>query len=352
MTDGADPRRASLTLRPARPEDTPSICALLGEFAANPKADPAVYDWQYWHNPFGPPSSWVWADPDGRVVCHGGLFATPGALGDPEEVVLGHASDSVTASSHRRLGLFAELAAARYADAATRTALTVSLPNPQSTPGTQKAGLEVLARVDAWILPLDDAALAHRLGAPRPVAGLLRHLAAGPAPRPAPRAARPALELDDQEIDALWLRLHRPGEAGIRRAAAWWRWRYASHPTRSFRFASVCTRGRLAALAALTPVERAGTRFLYLMDALAEGSQDLRRAVEEAAATSPAALAVVALAMPDGRPSRLLRDAGFRRLPHRLHPDPMRLGLVAGSVGVTAARELEWQVTWGDHDHL
>lgn len=347
-----DLRREGLVLRPARPDDTPEICTLLGEFDANPKADPAVYDWQYWDNPFGRPTSWVWVAEHGQVVCHGGLYATPGVLGGADEVVIGRTSDSVTAASHRRLGLFAELAAARFADASARTALTLSLPNPQSTPGLRRAGMQIVGRVDAWILPLDDAALAARLHVSAPLAGVVRRLATGPSPRPTARAVREALPVTDAEIDELWARLHRPGEAGIRRGASWWRWRYASHPARWFRFASVRTRGRLAALTALTPVERAGTRFLYLMDALAEDPGGLRRAVEEAAATSPAALAVVALAMPGHRHAHLLAAAGFRRLPHRLHPDPMHLGLAGGRADATDTAGRAWQVSWGDHDHL
>ncbi|MDQ3973736.1 MAG: GNAT family N-acetyltransferase, partial [Actinomycetota bacterium] len=123
------PQTGTPILRRATPDDTGAICALLGAaFPDNPKRHPALYRWQYWDNPFGPSSVWLWED-GGAVVCHGATFATPGVL-DGRPVRLGHAADSATAASHRRAGLYARLARARYRDSAQLgMAAVLSLPN-------------------------------------------------------------------------------------------------------------------------------------------------------------------------------------------------------------------------------
>ncbi|MDP8970805.1 MAG: GNAT family N-acetyltransferase, partial [Actinomycetota bacterium] len=146
-----------LTLRRGTPHDTRGICALLAAaFPDNPKRDADVYRWQYWDNPFGPPVVWVWED-GGAIVCHGAVFAAPGLLGG-RAVVLGHTADAATAVPHRGSGLFARLTRARFEDAPRKgMAVSLSLPNPKSLPGVVQAGLHPVARVAAYVLPLDDA---------------------------------------------------------------------------------------------------------------------------------------------------------------------------------------------------
>lgn len=368
----------ALVLRAGEPADTERICALLGAvFPENPKARPEVYRWQYWENPFGAPSVWVWEDA-GALVGHGGLFPVPGLL-DGRRVLLGHAADAATAPSHRGHGLYARLNRLRYDDAAERgMAVTMALPNPDAWPGSAGAGLTKVGRVGAWVRPLDDAWLAGRLRIPAMAAAALRR-ATFPAWRAVPASdSEPDEELPDG-LDDLWERIRHWSPCGISRNEAWWRWRYAAHPDRPYSYAVLRRSGRLAAAVATRVVrgegvgaavvgERgsggeggsvaaAGGRgsdkgLLYVMDLLAEDEEAAAGVVRAAVGGALEAAGVVILALPGTWLAHLASAAGLRRLPRQLEPRPMLLGVVAGSErnGDLALRP--WTVSWGDHDHV
>ncbi|MGH8901991.1 MAG: GNAT family N-acetyltransferase [Egibacteraceae bacterium] len=334
-----------LVLRAGEPEDTERICALLGAvFPDNPKARPEVYRWQYWDNPFGAPSVWVWDDA-GELVGHGGLFPVPGLL-DGRRVLLGHAADAATAASHRGRGLYGRLNRLRYDAAADRAiAVTMSLPNPEAWPGSAGAGLTQVGRVGAWVRPVDNAWLAERLRIPVMAAAALRR-AAFPSWR-AGRSGELVPELPGG-LDDLWDRNRHWSPCGISRDEAWWRWRYTAHPDAPYAYAVLRRSGRLAAAAATRVVDR----LLYVMDLLADDEDTatgvLRAAVDEAGAVA----GIVVIALPGTRLAHLAAAAGLRRLPRQLEPRPMLLGVVAGTVhdGDLALRP--WTVSWGDHDHV
>lgn len=356
-------RRAEgdLLLRPAVPADTERICSLLATaFSANPKARPEVYAWQYWKNPFGAPSVWVWEDA-GEIVGHGGLFPVPGVL-DGRPLVLGHAADAAVAVGHRGHGLYERLNRLRYDAAASRgMAVTMSLPNPQAWPGSAAAGLAPVGRVGAWVRPLDDGWLAGRLRLPRPAAVALRW-AAFPA-LPSVPGAQVCDELPDG-LDGLWDRTRGWSPCGIRRDAAWWRWRYASHPNAPYAYAALRRSGRLAAAAATRLVDGLS----YVMDLLAE-DEDAAAAVLYAAVNgrglgsasgsgsvsgsgSDKAVGVALIALPGTRLAHLATACGLRRLPHQLEPRPMTLGVIAGTERDPNLAHRPWTVSWADHDHV
>lgn len=337
--------RDALVLRAGEPEDTERICGLLGAvFPDNPKSRPEVYRWQYWDNPFGAPSVWIWEDA-GELVGHGGLFPVPGLL-DGRRVLLGHAADAAIAPSHRGHGLYGRLNRLRYDTAADRTmAVTMSLPNPDAWPGSAGAGLTQVGRVGAWVRPLDDAWLAERLRIPAMAASALRRAAFGSW-----RGAsdgEPAKELPD-DLDDLWERNRHWSPCGISRDEDWWRWRYAAHPDAPYAYTIVRRSGRLAAVTATRVVDG----LLYVMDLLADDEDAAGAVLREAVGEAREAAGVVILALPGTRLAHLAAAAGLRRLPRQLEPRPMLLGVVAGTVhdGDLALRP--WTVSWGDHDHV
>jgi len=334
-----------LVLRAGEPSDTEQICALLGAvFPDNPKARPEMYRWQYWENPFGAPSVWVWEDA-GELVAHGGLFPVPGLL-DGRRVLLGHAADAATAASHRGQGLYQRLNRLRYDTAADRAmAVTMSLPNPDAWPGSARAGLTQVGRVRAWVRPLDDAWLARRLRIPALAATALRRAMFPPWPREP--GGEPVGELPDG-IDELWERTRHWSPCGISRDEAWWRWRYAAHPDKPYTYAALRRSGRLAAVVATRVVGG----LLYVMDLLADDEQAAAGVLRAAVGGAEDATGVVAIALPGTRLARLAAAAGLRRLPRQLEPRPMLLGVVAGTEhnGDLALRP--WTVSWGDHDHV
>jgi hypothetical protein len=358
--------RASLVLRAGEPADTERICALLGAvFPNNPKARPEVYRWQYWENPFGPPSVWVWEDA-GELVGHGGLFPVPGLL-DGRRVLLGHAADAATAASHRRHGLYVRLNRLRYDTAANQTMVaTMSLPNPDAWPGSAGAGLTQVGRVGAWVRPLDDGWLAECLRIPSMAAAVLRR-AAFPSWR-AVRGGELVLGLPDG-LDNLWERNRHWSPCGISRDEAWWRWRYAAHPDLPYTYAVLRRSGRLAAAAATRVVGGSGGgvaagkagrfhpgwssgKLLYIMDLLADDEDAAAGVLQAAVGGAPDVTAVVVLALPGTQLAHLAVAAGLRRLPRLLEPRPMLLGVVAGTErnGDLALRP--WTISWGDHDHV
>lgn len=286
-------------------------------FEANEKADPRVLAWQYRDNPFGVPSSWV-AEDDGRLVAHAGVFPVPGRL-DGREVVLGHSADAAVAPSHRRRGLFQRLADARFRDAAAWAALTMSFPNPSAVPANRRAGLRRIARVRAHVRPAFGS-----VGAPR------------------------GEEVDElpPDVDGLWRRAGGDRD-GVRRGAAWWRWRYLSHPLRPYRVYASSTHGTLDGLLAVRPATVRGIPLLHVMDLLADDVA-AARGLLAAAVTRGDAAALVALGLPGQRWSRL----GLLPLPHVMDPRPMILGVVDGTEPAGRYRRARWQVSWGDHDHL
>ena len=338
----------SLRLRAAEPDDTPGICALLGAvFPDNPKRDPDVYAWQYWDNPFGPPSVWIWED-DGRPVAHGGVFATPGQVaGAP--ALLGHAADSATASAYRGRQLFAELAAARYRRAGELgMPATLSLPNPNSLPGTVKAGLVPIERVVAWVRPLDDAWLAGRARLPRALVTGLRRAGF----KALPGSAAEVLDAPPAGLGELWSRVAPGFGSGVARSPQWWQWRYARNPTRRYGYVAVRRGGRLAAAAVVGDVARGADAYRYVFELLAEDAGAARAALGAACALQTAAVAVALIALPGSPQAHHAAAGGFRRLPRRWEPQPMTFGVIPHTDAARDPARLRWQASWGDHDHV
>jgi GNAT superfamily N-acetyltransferase len=335
-------------VRRATPDDTEAITQLLGTvFDDNPKADPAVYDWQYWHNPLGP-SVVVIAEADGEVVGHAAAYLAPGRLrGSPATIA--HGGDAAVRSDHRGSGLFTRLSEARATGVTEAGAAAMMvLPNPAAVRANVRSGLEAIGRVPVWVRPIDDAWAARRLHVPRTVAAVGRRLAFRDLdPGTAGRA-----QIVPSGFDQLHTRVAPRLGCGLGRGARWWRWRYAAAPRSDYRTYEARRGDRLVGVAVVADRERMGARFRYVFDLLAEDDAAARSVLAAALGDDSESGPVVAAAMLGLRGSwaaQRARGCGFRRLPRALEPRPMVLGVVTPT---TATHPQPWHISWGDHDHL
>ena len=335
-----------MVLRAAGPEDDDGIRSLFGEcFPDSPKARSDVMAWQYWSNPFAPPVSWVHED-EGRIVSHYAGMPVPIVL-DGADAVGAVGIDAATAPSHRGRGLFESLARAVYEDGGRREMpVTLCYPNANSLRGFVKAGGHPVGELRTFVLPIDDAWVARRFRVPRPAARALRSaLFRRARPGSASRVDAPPEGLDD-----LWSRT--AARFGIRRDAAWWRWRYLGHPDRPYRLYEVRRDGALAGAAATLVREDFGGRFVYLLE-LAALDGDAARSLVGAVVDDHDGESGVATVGLDGSPlARAATSGGLRALPRRFAPKALHFGVADNAGTRPDLARAPWSVAWGDLDHL
>ncbi|GAC1542945.1 MAG: hypothetical protein NVS3B12_31290 [Acidimicrobiales bacterium] len=142
-------------------------------------------------------------------------------------------------------------------------------------------------------------------------------------------------------------------EHGICRDQRWWEWRYGQRPGNAYRYFEVRTGGRLEAAVATTEREAFGGRFTFVMELLAGSREAARAAIGVAACAAEGTDGLAAIAVPKSAVAQSLTAAGLRRLPHRLEPKPLNMGIVDNSQRRgTPAEQPGWSVSWGDLDHL
>ncbi len=337
-----------VTLRRADPGDDVAIRALLaGAFDANPKARADFTRWQYWDNPFGRVRSWV-AEDGGEVVAHWAAVPVPLVLGG-RRVVGAKGVDIATAESHRGRGLFTALGRRLVGDCADAgMPALLSHPNPRSAAAVERVGGRLVARVPVYVLPLDDRWLAERFRLPVPAARAAR-AAVFRIGRGDPVETVP---VPPPDLDALWAHVAGAVRHGIVRDAAWWRWRYADRPERPYRIVVARRAGRLTGVAAVTTRAAFGARFGFVLELLAVDAAAARGLVCGLGAAADDAAGLALAAIPRSRLAALAVRAGFRRLPRRLEPHPLRFLVVAPGGDSAALAARPWSFAWGDLDHL
>lgn len=340
----------SITLRRATREDTAAIAALLGQsYDANPKADPAVLEWQYWDNPYGPARSWV-AQSAGELVGHWAAVPVP-VLVAGRAVAAAKGVDIATHPAHRRHGVFRQVARALLDDCRGQVEVLLTHPNPNSAGAVGAAGARLVGTARAHVRPLEDAFLARRAHLPHVLVGLARRTAF-PDRKPAEEPARtrgPAEDLDD-----LWERVARSRPTGIVRDLAWWRWRYQQRPGAAYDYVEVRRDGTLSGAAVCTVQERYGGRFALVLEFIADDRPAARGLVHGLSVLGRArgAAGLVAVALPGGAQAATLRAAGLRRLPRLLEPQPLRVMVAVPGGDPEGVASLAWSMSWGDLDHL
>lgn len=336
--------------RAAGAADDAGIRALLGAtFPDNVKAQEAFTRWQYWKNPFGATVSWIAEAPDGRVVAHWAAVPVPMVL-DGRRTRGAKGVDGATDPAFRGQGLFTTVGARMMADCANHGIhALLTHPNPDAAGGAERAGAQLVSRVAAHVRPLDPAWMAGRFRLPRRAAGL-----AGAAFHVSAGDDHAVVEAPLPELDDLWAVAGAHVSNGVVRDATWWRWRYVDRPERPYAFVEARRSGRLTGAAAVTVAERFGGRFGLVLEYLAVDARAARglTAGLGAAASAQGAVGLALAAIPGSGLGRLATGAGFRRLPRRLEPRPLRFMVVDphGDTAGLAART--WSMAWGDLDHL
>jgi len=333
-----------------RADDAGMRAVIAAAFPDNPKQRAEITAWQYWGNPFGPTTAWVWED-DGRIIATYTAYPMPAVL-DGRPALAGNGVDAAVDPAYQGRRLFEPLARALYAGAADDgMAVTMCfINNPLAIRGTTKAGWLQVGRLVVWVLPVDDAWLGRRTHLPGPVAGLGRravwHRRRGPAAS--------AVGGVPTGLDGLWSDAGGV-TTGVVRGQAWWDWRYGGHPDRPYRFLELRRTGGLAGAAVVTTREAFGGRFVYLLELVATdapAAAALGRAAAADARTEGAA-GVAVMGLPGSRLAERAAQAGLRRLPARMDPKPTSFGAVPND-GATWSHlaTLPWSVSWGDLDHL
>lgn len=339
---------AEPVLRRGAREDTEQICALLRRcFPDNPKGRREVYDWQYWDNPFGPPSVWVWADGE-RIVGHYGAVAYPARLaGRPG--VLGIGIDAAVDPDHQGRRLFGRLADALYTRAlAEGMDAMVGYPNDNSVRGATSQGWHELGLLRASVLPLRPQWLARRTGVPAPVVAPALALL-GRRSRVAAGAEQTRQTGSVEDADDLWAQVSHELHSGVVRDARWLRWRYLDRPGPTpYRVFEARRDGRTTALAVTTEQEQQGGTFTYLLELLATDDRAARAVVGRVAADSPGSDGLVLATLRGTALARRAVRAGLLPVPQRLEDKRLHFGVMRGGPELHQG----WSLAWGDLDHL
>lgn len=336
-----------LTLRPAGPADTDALCELIGAvFPDNPKSDPDVLRWQYWDNPEGHAVSWV-AERDGRLVSHLAVLPLPATIaGHPGR--LAKPVDLATLPEVQGRGLLGRLAREVFAACADRDIpITMSLPNVRARGALEKVGVVEVARLRAYVRPLDDQWVGARAHLPAALVGLGRRAVFGRLPDP----AGDRIDEVPAGIDDLEARTRRAHATGVVHHAPWWRWRYLDAPF-DYRVHELREGGRLLAAAASRVRDGYGARFVNLLDLVADSDDAARRLLARVVEDREDAVGIATLALPGSRIADLARTGGLRPLPSRLEPQPVILGVFANDPTVPAPPASSWEIAWCDHDHV
>jgi GNAT superfamily N-acetyltransferase len=338
-----------LHLRPADEDEDDAIAECIGaSFPSNAKADPGVLRWQYRDNPFGPTRRWVWDD-GGRIVAHYSAFAMAGLL-DGEPALIANAVDAAVLPDYQGRRLFTPLARALYDDCAAH-GMPVAVcfaTNEVALRGVSRAGFHEIGRLRAMVTAFDDRWLASRFHVPAPLVRPARSIVFGTA-RSADTTEEVAASPGD--LDDLWARVGGAVQFGVRRDAAWWRWRYDASPI-AYRLLTVRRGGILVGATAVRVLERFGGRFAYLLELLAADRAAGRALVAGVRERFPEAVGALTLVSEGSTLQAMAASAGLRALPRRLEPHAARFGAVDADHQHASATTGAWHIGWGDLDHV
>ncbi|MCU1345727.1 MAG: hypothetical protein JWL70_1993, partial [Acidimicrobiia bacterium] len=331
--------------RKAERADSDAIVDLLGRcFPTNPKAQRAVFDWQYWSNPVGDALSWM-ALEDGEVVGH--------YAGLPVPIVAGGAAltaavgiDAATAPSHRGRGVFDQLLGAVYDDVeAQGWSAVLAFPNENSRRGCETVGGVVVTDFAVGAAVVDVGQLAHRFRIPTAIGSTVGRVTR----RFRTAGAGREVTTVGPAVERLWESVTGRTELGLRRDPAWQRWRYEQAP-QSYRFFEWGDDDHARAFCVTSSRTLGGLPALTVLDLVfatpADGATLLRHVRAQAA---PAA--VMVLAAPPADPVWAAAAlARLRRLPDRRLPEHIHFGVARPRQ--PGLQRADWALPWGVLDHL
>ncbi len=166
-----------------------------------------------------------------------------------------------------------------------------------------------------------------------------------------------ACEPDDPRLDELWARAAPAVRLGCVRDRAFAHWRYAMRADADYVLLLAEQAGKPAAFAAHRMLSLRGLRAGFLVDfVVAEGEEAAGRALLGALAAwcRDQGAELLSALLPGSGPARsVLRGAGFRRIPERLHPQLIRFsvrGLGAHANHPLLSDPAAWYLSWADTD--
>lgn len=209
-----------MELRPALPEDRPSVMALLASAMDRPDDSrfTALHEWKHTRNPFGRSLEWVAVEDE--VVVGYRAFLRWEFSDDVRTFRAVRAVDTATDPAHQGKGIFRTLTMhALDAARADGVDFVFNTPNDQSRPGYLKMGWELLGVLRPGVRPRSLTAVPTVLRGRVPAAHWGEPSSAG----------QPAADVfsDDARTQQL-LAASRPGDGqrSTQRSPAYLRWRY------------------------------------------------------------------------------------------------------------------------------
>ena len=309
-------------LRFATRDDEPSIRGLLAvTLPGNPKVDPRVMQWQYHEGPYGDATQWVW-EHDGRIVGCYALLHVPLLIGgEPAKGAI--SADAATAADYQGRGLFSTIIEESERWGAEH-GFVVAIFFPAAMSMIPRRARSLGWPFRTYILSLNPQWFAERLPVP---AGAARALGSTLFRTPAGIADDVSTTLP-AGLDELWERMRPDLPFGIVKDSAWWRWRFAGHPLKPYRYVSVYDGDSLVAAAVVVDREALGGKVTYVLELLAATRPAARRAIGAVVeAVDDDVDAIALLALPGTPQSRAARAAGLRPVPRQFESNPVWLAL-------------------------
>jgi GNAT superfamily N-acetyltransferase len=294
---------------------------------------------------------------DGRVVAHAGVTALPFRIGD-ERVRGAYSVAAMTHPDLRGRGLFLRSAKALYARLEREGfAFVAGFSNAQS----HRIMTGPLERTPLRSFPWCVRIL-------RPL-GIARSLLFGAGKEPPQTACEDAgtsgaadlhvspCSFDDPRLDSLWRRCEAEVRVACVRDRAFAESRFATRPEAGYRAWIAERDSQPAAWAVSRELVLRGLSATFLVDLLvapgeARAGRELLRMLERRARAGGVQL-LSALLPGSGEARQTLRDAGYRRVPERLHPQVIRFS-VRGFGRFRDCPDLRnpsaWGLSWADTD--
>jgi predicted N-acetyltransferase YhbS len=327
------------------------------------------WNWQYRDHYTGLMMSLVAVNKEDEIVGH--YAARPVRMKVSDEVHIGMlAVDAMVRSDYQRQGMFVQLGKSLHRFAAEQgVPLLYAFPQETSSHAfyTKLGWAKLYNRVPLYVKVLDVAGvLRSRLGgrflssvlAPAGTAalGLLDRFIGGKLPD---GCRLVEVARFDERLDALWAQASVRHNILLVRDQAYLNWRFADSPTECYTCLVVEKASEVVGYAVLKQEQRFGLHVGYIMDiltiptepALAAGliAQVIDRFRHQQLEM------VGCLMLEHTSYAHALRKNGFIRVPDRLYPQVLTLGVYCSSEHHSDQFLLDpgnWFVTFGDHDYV
>ena len=359
----------SWTMRPYRSGDEDSIARLF-KTVFNIEMPMSKWVWRYLENGIDLNFIQLAESATGDIV--GQYAVCPVRMKvDGRELVGGFSLDTMVHPEWGGRGIFVKLAGAVYKDAAEHgIPLTYGFPNANSYHGfvNRLQWMDLRKTLPVLVKPLNIRRLIKARFENERIAGLLALLAkagyrlygsgsSGEGGSGSYNVRR--VERFDESADLLWERSSSVARVSVIRDASYLNWRFVRNPTEEYRILQAEQDGELVGYVVLKLADDFGLRVGYVADLLAlPGDGAIVRALVEVALDyfRMQEMDMAGCLMMRSLPyERQLRRLGFLKVPARLFPQDIHLG-VRNNTGEFSDNLLRdwrnWNISWADHDRV